>query len=60
MSSGAMIFTAPIYYEELPDAGTVADTGGTGAADAGTGGDVLLTGAEPPDSGGCSCSTVGL
>lgn len=59
MSSGAMIYTAPIYYEELPDAGTP-DTGGTAGADAGTAEDVLLTGAEPADSGGCSCSSVGL
>ena len=63
MSNNVMIYTAPIYYEELTDAGTpdtgTADTGGTGA-DAGTGADVTLTGAEPADSSGCSCATVSV
>jgi hypothetical protein len=62
MSDGAMIYTAPIYYVEAPDAGTPdsgADAGGE--ADGGVSSDVLLTGSEPTEeAAACSCATLSV
>jgi hypothetical protein len=50
MNNGAMLYSAPIFFEEIPDAGMPADSGGD-----------VINGSEPSEgSSGCSCSILGI